>query len=135
MKFIRESYSLYTKDIHKIWCRSAKFLWISKFCSESGSGSGSCYYFGFQYHVYISYIEDTHQILFGSANFFESYCIYTKSLRTYSQTTRQTDRQTEFFLLVLSSKTYKTWIFVKRREFFFHSCDYNTFFFYILRMW
>ena len=39
------------------------------------------------------------------------------------------------FLLVLSSKTYKTWTFVKRIEFFFHSCDYNTFSYYILRMW
>ena len=26
MKFIGESYSLYAKDIHQIWCRSAKFL-------------------------------------------------------------------------------------------------------------
>ena len=39
MKFIGESSSLYAKDIHQIWCRSAKFLWKSKFCSESGSGS------------------------------------------------------------------------------------------------
>ena len=47
----------------------------------------------------------------------------------------QTDRRNFFLLLVLSSKTYKTWTFVKRREiFFFHSCDYNTFSFYILRM-
>ena len=29
MKFIGESYSLYAKDIHQIWCRSAKFLWKS----------------------------------------------------------------------------------------------------------
>ena len=40
-KFILEIYSLYTKDINQVWCRSAKFLWQSKFCSESGSGSGS----------------------------------------------------------------------------------------------
>ena len=26
MKFIGESYSLYAKDIHQIWCRSANFL-------------------------------------------------------------------------------------------------------------
>ena len=32
---------------------------------------------------------------------------------------RQTDRRTNFFLLILSSKTYKTWTFVKRREFFY----------------
>ena len=36
---------------------------------------------------------------------------------TYVQPERQTDRN--FLLLVLSSKTYKTWTFVKRREFFF----------------
>ena len=118
MKFIGESYSLYAKDIHQIWCRFAKFLWKSKFCS--GSGSGSWYYFGFQYQTYISYIEDTHQIFFGSANSFETYCVHMKSPRTYSQTTRQTDRQTEiFFLLVLSSKTHKTWTFVKRSKFLF----------------
>ena len=53
-----------------------------------------------------------------------------KSPRTYSQTDRR-----KFFLLVLSSKTYKTWTFVQRTDFFFHSCDYNTFSFYILRIW
>ena len=26
MKFIEKSYSLYAKDIHQIWCRSAKFF-------------------------------------------------------------------------------------------------------------
>ena len=158
MKFIRKSYCLYTKDIHRIWCRSAKYLWKSKFSSESGSGSGSgswCY-FGFQYQTYISY---THQILFGPANSFERYCVHMKSPRTYTvcpknnrtlyliqkvrlflghtvyvHPDRQTDRR-KFFWLVLSSKTYKSWTFVKRREFFFHSCDYNTFSFYILRMW
>ena len=137
MKFIGKSYSLYAKDIHQIWCRSAKFLWKSKFCSESGSGSW--YYFGFQYQTYISYIEDTHQILFGSAHSFESYCVHMKSPRTYVHPDRQTDRRTDrrkFLWLVLSSKTYKSWTFVKRRKFFFfHSFDYNTFSFYILRMW
>ena len=97
MKFIGESYSLYAKDIHQIWCRSAKFLWKSKFCLESGSGSGSWHYFGFQYQTYISYIEDTHQILFGSANSFKSYCDHMKSPRTYVHPDRQTDRQTEIF--------------------------------------
>ena len=86
MKFIGESYSLYAKDIHQIWCRSAKFLWKSKFRSESGSGSGSWYYFGFQYQTYISYIAETHQILFGSANSFKSYCKHPDI---------QTDRQTD----------------------------------------
>ena len=120
MKFIAKSYSLYAKDIHQLCCRSAKFLWKSKFCS--GSGSWSWYYFGFQYQTYISYIEDTHQMLFGSANSFESYC-HMKSPRTYGQTTRQTDRytdtQTDIFFACLSSKTYKIWTFVKRRGFFF----------------
>ena len=89
MKFIGKSYSSYTKDIYQIWCRSAKFLWKSKFSSRSGSGSW--FYFGFQYQTYISYIEDTHQILFGSANSFESYCVHSKNLRTDRQTDRQTD--------------------------------------------
>ena len=61
------------------------FLWKSKFCSGSRSGSGLWFYFGFQYQTYISYIEDTHQILFGSANSFES-CVHIKSPRTYRQT-------------------------------------------------
>ena len=121
MKFVGESYSLYAKDIHQIWYRSAKFLWKSKFCSESVLGSGSWNYFGFQYQTYISYIEDTHQILFRSANSFKSYCIHMKSPRMYVHPDIQTDRQTDgnFFWLVLSSKTYKSYVFFKRREFFF----------------
>ena len=118
MKFIGESYSSYARDIQQIWCRSAKFLWKSKFCSGSGSGSGSWYYFGFQYQTYISYIEDTHQILFGSANSFASYCVHMKSPRTYVHPDRQTDRR-KFFSLLLSFNIYKTWIFIKRRNFFF----------------
>ena len=50
----------------------------------------------------IPYIENAYQILFRSANFFKSYCVHSKSPRT----ARQTDKQTEFFLFVLSSKTY-----------------------------
>ena len=116
-------YPLCSKDIHQMWCRSAKFLSKSKSCLRSGSGSGSWFYFGFQCQTYIPYIEDTHQILFGSANSFESYCVHTKSSRTARQTGGRTDGR-KFFLLVLSSKAYKTWTFIKRREFFFHSCDY-----------
>ena len=56
-------------------------------------GLGSWYYFGFQYQTYISDIEDTHQLWFGSANSFESYCVHMKSPRKYVRT----DRQTEFF--------------------------------------
>ena len=127
MKFFGKSYSLYTKDIHQVWCRSAKFSWKSKFCSGSGSESGSWFYFEFQYQFYISHIEDTYQILFGSANSFESYCVHMKSPRTYSQTTRQTDRQPDrqtdgnFFVIVLSSKTYVQNMNIrqKARNFFF----------------
>ena len=102
MKFIWKSYFLYTKDTHQIWCHSAKFLWKSKFYSGSESGSGSWFYFGFQYQTYISCIEDTHKILFGSANFFESYCVHSKSPRTAGHPDRHRDRQTDrrqFFFL------------------------------------
>ena len=47
--------------------------------------------------LWISYIEDTHQILFRSADSFESYCVHSQNPRTYSQTDRQIDRQTEIF--------------------------------------
>ena len=67
----------------------------SHLCSRWGSGSGSWFYFGFQYQIYISYIEDTHQILFGSANSFEIYCAHMKSPRTYGQTNRRTDWRTD----------------------------------------
>ena len=120
MQFIGESYSSYAKNIQEIWCRSAKFLWKSKFYSGLGSGSGSWYYFGFQYQTYISYIEDTHQILFGSANSFESYCVHMKSPRTYVHPDRQTDRQTEIFLglfCLLMHKNHKH--FSKGENFFF----------------
>ena len=53
------------------------------------------FYFGFQYQTYISYIEDTHQILFGSANSFESYCVHIKSPRTARHPDGKTDRQTD----------------------------------------
>ena len=121
MKFIEESYSLYAKDIHQIWCWSAKFIWKSKFCSESRSGSGSWYYFGFRNQTYISYIEDTHQILFGSANSFKSYCVHMKSPRTYVHPDIQTDRQADgnffgFFCLLRHTNHEK---FSKRENFFF----------------
>ena len=128
MKFIGESYSLYAKDIHQIWCRSAKFLWKSKLCSESGSW----YYFGFQYQTYISYMEDTHQILFGSANSFKSYCVHMNSPRTYVHPDRQTEIIFGLFCLLRHKNDEHL---SKGDNFFFHSCDYNTFSFYILRMW
>ena len=115
-KIINKSYALCFKDTHEIWFCSAKFFSKSKSCSRWGSGSGSWFYFGFQYQTYISFIEDTHPILYGSANSFKSYCVHMKSPPTYRQTNRR-----KFFWLVLSSKTYKTWKFVKRREFFLFS--------------
>ena len=119
MKFIVNSYSLYIKDIHHVWCRSAKFLWKSKFRSGSGLRWGSWFYFGFQYETYISYIEDIHQILFGSANSFESYCVHMKSPHTYVQI--DTDRQTggNFFCLFCLLKHIKHEHLSKGEIFFF----------------
>ena len=122
MKFIWESYSLYTKDTHQIWCRFAKFLWKSKFCSGSGSGSGSWFYFGFQYQTCISYIEDTHKILFGSADSFESYCVHSKSPRTARQTDGQADRHMDrrtFFCLFCLQRHAKHEHSSKEENFFF----------------
>ena len=137
MKFIGKRYSLYTKDFHKIPCRSAKFLWKSKFCLGSGSGSGWWFYLRFQYQTYIPYIEKT-PIKFCLDPLTPSKVIVYTS-KVHVRADRRTDRQTDgnFFVLVLSSKTYKKWTLIERRQFFFffHSCDYNTFSFYILRMW
>ena len=50
---------------------------------------------------YSLYAKDIHQILFGSAKFFESYCVHMKSPRTTARRPdRQTDRQrqTDIFL-------------------------------------
>ena len=131
MKFIGESYSSYAKDIQQIWCCSAKYLWKSKFCSGSGSGSGSWYYFGFQYQTYISYIEDTHQILFGSANFFKSYCVHMKSPRTYVHPDRQTDGNLfcSFCLLTYTKHEDSS---KGENFFFFHSCESGNLSFYFL---
>ena len=51
-----------------------------------------------KYQNYILYIEVTHQILFGSAKSFKSYCVLGQD----AQTNVQTDRRN--FLLVLSPK-------------------------------
>ena len=117
----------------------------SKSYSRLGSGSGSWFYFGFQYQSYISYIEDTHQILFGSANSFESYCVHSENPRTYVQP----DRQTEIFTssshmeyVKRESIVFCSFYFLrhtkhehssKGENFFIHSCNYNIF--HILRMW
>ena len=121
MKFIGESYPSYDKDIQKIGCGTANFLWKSKFCSESGSGSGSWYYFGFQYQTYISYTEDTHQILFGSANSFKSYCVHMKSPRTYVHPDIQTDRQAEIFFCLFCLLRHKNHKHLSKGEIFFFS--------------
>ena len=96
-KINNKIYALCSKDTHKVWCRSAKFFSKLKSFLRWGSGSWLWFYFGFQYQTYILYIEDTHQILFGSANSFESYCVHMKSPRTYIQTSRYPDRR-KFFL-------------------------------------
>ena len=99
--------------IHYILKTSIKFGVAPQSFCENQNSVQSWFFFGFQYQSYISYIEDTHQNLFRSANSFQNYCVHMKSPLTY----RQTDIL-KFFLLS-SSKTYKTWTFVKRRIFFF----------------
>ena len=66
-------------------------------------------------------------------------------IHTATQTGRQTDRQTyiqtyrrtdgNFFCLFCLPRHTKHEHLSKVDIFFFHSCDYNTFSFYILRMW
>ena len=135
MKFIGESYSLYSKDVHQIWCRSPKFLWKSKSCSESGSW----YYFGFQYQSYISYIEDTHQILFGSANSFKSYCVHMKSPRTYVHPDMQADRQTKIFFGLFCPLRHTNHEHLSKGESFFSLMRLQFFLFlhtpYVMRKW
>ena len=137
MKFIGKSYSLYTKDIHQIWCRSARFLWKSKFCSGSRSGTGSWFYFGFEYQTYISYIGDTHQICLDLLTplkvIVSTWKVHVLIAR---QPNRQTDRQAEIFFACFVFQVIQI-VNIRQKEkiFFFHSCDYNTFSFYILRLW
>ena len=89
------------------WCSWNSVLFHEIFSNFffSGSGWGSWFYFGFQYQTSISYIEDTQQILFGSANSFESYCVHMKSPRTYVQTDRQADGRDFFCLYCLVRHT------------------------------
>ena len=108
---------------------SALFLSKSKSCL--GSGSVSWFYFGFQYQTYISYIEDTYQILFGSANYIESYCVHSQTDR---QTGRQTDRR-NFFCLFCILRLTKHEHSSKGKNFFFTHAIKIFSFFYILRMW
>ena len=102
-----------------------RFLWKSKFCSGSGFGSGLWFYFGFQYQTYVSYIEDTPQILFGSANSFDSYCVHMKSPWTYVLPDIQTDRQTEIFFCLFC---------LPRHTKHEHSSKGENFFFSLMRL-
>ena len=63
----------------------------------------------------ISYIEDTHHILFGSANSFRSYFLHMKSPRTY----RQTDRQTEIFFCLFCLLRHTNHEHLSKGEIFF----------------
>ena len=109
IKFIGGSYFLYAKDIHQIWCRSAKFLRKSKFCSEPGSGWGSWYKFCLDPLTPSKFIVSTWKV----------------HVRTYIQT----DRQTEIFFGLFCLLRHKNHEHLSKGEnfFFFHSCDYNTF--------
>ena len=64
-------------------------------------------------------MEDTHQILFGSANSFKSYCVHMKSPRTYVQPDRQTDRQTKIFLGMFCLLRHKNHKHLSKGENFF----------------
>ena len=66
-------------------------------------------------------VEDTHQILFGSANSFESYCVHMKSPRTYVHPDIQTDRQTEFFFGLFCLLRHKNHKHLSKGENFFFS--------------
>ena len=74
--------------------------------------------------------------IFGSANSFKSYCVHMKSPSTYVHPDIQTDRQTEIFFCLFCLLRHTNHEHLSKGEnFFFHSYDYNTFSFYILRMW
>ena len=79
-------------------------------------------------------MEDTHRILFGSANSFKSYRVHMKSPRTYVHPDIQTDRRKFILACFVFEDMQVMNICQQARIFFFHSCDYNTFSFYILRM-
>ena len=65
-----------------------------------------------------------------------THCVRMKSPRSYRQTDGRTDRQTEIFFFLFCLLRHKKHEYLWNGEnFFFHSCDYNTFSFYILGMW
>ena len=84
--------------------------------------------FEFRYLNYILYIEDTHQISFGSGNSFKSYCVHGQEPSTDRQTDGQRGRHTDIFVLFLSSKTHKTRTFIKWGLFFILAITIISFF-------
>ena len=60
-KINKKSYALCFKDTQQIWCRSARFFSKSKSCSRWGSGSGSWFYFGFRYSLFLVSNEESIQ--------------------------------------------------------------------------
>ena len=122
MKFIEKSHSLYTKDIHLVSLRKV-FVKIKILFSIR---------IRIRILLWIS-IPDLHsihrrhhQILFGSANSFESYCVHMKSPRMYirhadMQTDRQTDRQREIFFCSYCLLTYTKHEHPSKGENFFFS--------------
>ena len=135
MKFIWKSYSLYTKDTHQIFCenqnsvqdadqdydfslgfntRPSFHTWKTpaKFCLDPLTPSKVIVSTA---KVHVQPDRQTDRQTYTQTD------IHTDR-HTHAQTDRQTYRQTgrrKFFLLVLFSKTYKTWTFIKTRDFFF----------------
>ena len=106
----------------------------TKLLSKSKPRSGSGFYFEFQYQNYILYKEDTHQILFGSANSFKNYCVLGHDAQTAIHACIQTDRW--IFFCLFEFQAYKTGTFVKRRQFFASSLRklcFRKYFFETLR--
>ena len=72
---------------------------------NSFSGSGLGFYSEFQYQSYYLCMEDEiHEILFGIANYFKTYCVYGADA--------QTDRRIFF-----SSRTYQKSTSIKKKGF------------------
>ena len=60
---------------------------LQSFCENKYSSQDQDHDFTLYFNTK-PYIADTHKILFGSANSFESYCVHSQDPRTYSHTTR-----------------------------------------------
>ena len=85
-----------------MWTIFNKSIWVSLILKATKFGAAPQSFCENQNPVqdqdqtYISYIEETHQILFRSANSFKSSCIHSQNTRMYVRLDRLTDRQTEF---------------------------------------